>query len=116
MNMQQGGGFSGTLGNDVAFSQPGAIFLQNYPDPPVYNYSGGGSSGGSSGGSKIGSAIGGAASGFATGGVPGAIIGGLGGLFCDERVKVDIAPLETTEVNDDLAQVAFFIKGLRERS
>ena len=120
MNMQQGGGFSGTLGNDVAFSQPGAIFLQNYPDPPVTNYYGGGSSGGSSGGSKggskIGSAIGGAASGFATGGIPGAIIGGIGGLFCDERVKVDIAPLETTEVNDDLAQVAFFLKGLRERS
>ena len=35
MNMQQGGGFTGTLGDDVAFSQPGAIFLQNYPDPPV---------------------------------------------------------------------------------
>ena len=120
IDMQEGGGFSGTLGNDVAFSQPGAIFLQNYPDPPVTNYYGGGSSGGSSGGSKggskIGSAIGGAASGFATGGIPGAIIGGIGGLFCDERVKVDIAPLETTEVNDDLAQVAFFIKGLRERS
>ena len=121
MNMQQGGGFSGTLGNDVAFSQPGAIFLQNYPDPPVYNYygggsSGGGSAGGSKGGSKLGSAIQGAAAGYQAGGVPGAIIGGIGGLFCDERVKVDIAPLETTEVNDDLAQAAFFIKGLRERS
>ena len=117
MNMQEGGGFSGTLGNDVAFSQPGAIFLKNYPEPDVNNYYGGGeSSGGSKGGSKIGSAIGGAASGFAAGGIPGAIIGGLGGLFCDERVKVDIAPLETTEVNDDLAQVAFFIKGLRECS
>ena len=56
------------------------------------------------------------AAGFAKGGIPGAIIGGLGGLFCDERVKVDIAPLETTEVNDDLAQVAFFIKELRECS
>ena len=122
MNMQQGGGFSGTLGDDVAFSQPGMIFLQNYPDPPVYNYYGGGSSGGGSSGggsksgSKLGSAISGAAAGFQSGGVPGAIIGGIGGLFCDERVKVDIAPLETTEVNDDLAQVAFFIKGLRERS
>ena len=121
MNMQEGGGFSGTLGNNIAFSQPGAIFLKNYPEPDVNNYysgggSAGGSSGGSKGGSKIGSAIGGAAAGFAKGGIPGAIIGGIGGLFCDERVKVDIAPLETTEVNDDLAQVAFFIKGLRERS
>jgi hypothetical protein len=117
INMQQGGGFSGTLGDDVAFSQPGAIFLQNYPDPPVTNYYGGGSSGGGSkGGSKIGGAVSGALGGFKAGGIPGAIIGGLGGLFCDERVKVDIAPLETTEVNDDLAQAAFFIKGLRERS
>ena len=118
MNMQQGGGFSGTLGNDVAFSQPGAIFLQNYPEPDVNNYysSGGSSGGGSKSGSKLGSAISGAAAGFQAGGVPGAIIGGIGGLFCDERVKVDIAPLETTEVNDDLAQAAFFIKGLRERS
>ena len=36
--------------------------------------------------------------------------------FCDERLKVDIAPLESTEVNDELAQMAFFVKGLRECS
>ncbi len=35
-------------------------------------------------------------------------------LACDERVKVDMAPLESTEVNDALAEVAFFVKGLRE--
>ena len=40
----------------------------------------------------------------------------LGGLFCDERLKVDIAPLESTEVNDELAQMAFFVKGIRECS
>tara|TARA_Y100001963_G_scaffold30258_1_gene41383 strand:+ start:107 stop:958 length:852 start_codon:yes stop_codon:yes gene_type:complete len=42
----------------------------------------------------------------------------LGRLFdwCDERVKVDIAPLERTEVNNELAQMAFFVKGLRECS
>tara|TARA_R100001082_G_scaffold71526_1_gene40816 strand:+ start:336 stop:746 length:411 start_codon:yes stop_codon:yes gene_type:complete len=34
--------------------------------------------------------------------------------MCDERVKVDMAPLETTEVNDALAEAAFFVKGLRE--
>ena len=40
---------------------------------------------------------------------------GVGALFpCDERVKVDIAPLESTEVNDSLAEIAFFVKGLRE--
>ena len=43
--------------------------------------------------------------------------GGGGGGFlglCDERFKVDIAPLESTEVNDALAEVAFFVKDLRE--
>ena len=35
-------------------------------------------------------------------------------LACDERVKVDMAPLDSTEVNDALAEVAFFVKGLRE--
>ena len=65
--------------------------------------------------SLVGEGDGGVA-GFAKGGIPGAIIGGIGGLFCDERVKVDIAPLTTTEVNDELAQAAFFVKELRECS
>ena len=38
------------------------------------------------------------------------------GMFCDMRLKTDVSPLETTEVNDDLAQVAFFVKELRECS
>ena len=41
------------------------------------------------------------------------ISAGIGAL-CDIRTKVDIAPLESTEVNDALAEVAFFVKGLRE--
>ena len=52
-------------------------------------------------------------------GVSGVVKGGIDfvkGLFCDERLKVDIAPLESTEVNDELAQMAFFVKGLRECS
>ena len=36
------------------------------------------------------------------------------GAMCDERLKVDMAPLESTEVNDSLAEIAFFVKGLRE--
>jgi len=36
--------------------------------------------------------------------------------LCDIRTKTDILPLETTEVNDDLAQAAFFVKELRECS
>jgi len=46
----------------------------------------------------------------------GGIVKGIGDFFCDERLKVDIAPLESTEVNDELAQMAFFVKGLRECS
>ena len=34
--------------------------------------------------------------------------------ICDIRTKTDVSPLETTDVNDDLAEVAFFVKGLRE--
>ena len=45
----------------------------------------------------------------ATAAIPAAI-----GAFCDERLKVDMAPLESTEVNDSLAEIAFFVKGLRE--
>ena len=37
-------------------------------------------------------------------------------MLCDIRTKTDISPLETTEVNDDLAQAAFFVKELRECS
>lgn len=44
-----------------------------------------------------------------------AVNAGVGAMFaCDERVKVDMAPLESTEVNDSLAEIAFFVKGLRE--
>ena len=50
----------------------------------------------------------------------GSVVSGVGdffeGIFCDERLKVDIAPLESTEVNDELAQMAFFVKSLRECS
>ena len=37
-------------------------------------------------------------------------------MLCDIRTKTDISPLETTEINDDLAQVAFFVKEIRECS
>ena len=51
----------------------------------------------------------------------GSVVGGVGDFFkgifgCDERLKVDIAPLESTEVNDELAQMAFLVKDLRECS
>ena len=40
----------------------------------------------------------------------------LGGILCDERAKVDIAPLQTSEVNDDLAQMAFAVQEIRGHS
>tara|TARA_Y100000592_G_scaffold90708_1_gene149741 strand:- start:30 stop:497 length:468 start_codon:yes stop_codon:yes gene_type:complete len=53
----------------------------------------------------------------------GAMIGGLLGLggsiigaLCDERAKVDMAPLQTSEVNDDLAQMAFAVQEIRGHS
>ena len=58
-----------------------------------------------------GDAVGGIAKGV------GGVVKGVGDFFkgfCDERVKVDIAPLESTEVNDELARIAFLVKGLRE--
>ena len=54
--------------------------------------------------------------GFAQGGPIGAIGGALGGLFCDIRVKEDIAPLQKSEVNDLLSECAFFVKDLNECS
>ena len=67
-------------------------------------------SGGISGG------IQGAAGGYLSGGPLGAVIGGIGGLFCDVRVKEDIAPLQKSEVNDLLSECAFFVKDLNECS
>ena len=88
-------GSTGTLGDDVAiFNPPPFVALKDNPEPAQS-----GSSGGSS--NKF--------------GIKDAIALGVA-AFCDIRTKTDIAPLETTEVNDDLAQVAFFVKELRECS
>ena len=51
---------------------------------------------------KIGSAIGTVAS--------------IAGLFCDERIKTDIAPLRVSEVDDALSQMAFAVKAIREHA
>ena len=49
-------------------------------------------------------------------GVGGVVGGFLGGLFCDIRLKEDIAPLCVSEVNDVLSECAFFVKDLNECS
>ena len=93
-------GSTGTLGDDtVIFNPPPFVALKDNPEPPS---SGGSSSGGS--GNKLLNAAG-TALGFAK----------LFGL-CDIRTKTDISSLEITEVNDDLAQLAFFVKELHECS
>ena len=66
--------------------------------------------------SPIAGGIQGAAGGYLSGGPIGAVIGGIGGLFCDVRVKEDIAPLQKSEVNDLLSECAFFVKDLNECS
>ena len=71
---------------------------------------------GKEGSGGIGSGISGAAGGYLSGGPVGAVIGGIGGLFCDVRVKEDIAPLQKSEVNDLLSECAFFVKDLNECS
>ena len=59
----------------------------------------------------------GTAIGTVVGGPVGGLIGGaLGGLFCDIRLKEDIAPLCKSEVNDVLSECAFFVKDLNELS
>ena len=85
----------------------------------------GGGGGSSSGGSTLGRVAGGAASGALSGAaigaaggpigmVGGAVLGGLSGLFCDIRLKTDIAPLERSDVHDELAEMAFLVKEIRE--
>ena len=71
---------------------------------------------GQEGSNPVGGAISGAAGGYLQGGPLGAVIGGIGGLFCDVRVKEDIAPLQKSEVNDLLSECAFFVKDLNECS
>jgi hypothetical protein len=84
-------GSTGTLGDDVAiFNPPPFVALKDNPEPAQQQKQ--------------------EKDGF---GIKDVIGIGLG-FLCDIRTKTDIAPLETTEVNDDLAQVAFFVKELRE--
>ena len=71
---------------------------------------------GKEGSGGVGGAIQGAAGGYLSGGPIGAVVGGIGGLFCDVRVKEDIAPLQKSEVNDLLSECAFFVKDLNECS
>jgi hypothetical protein len=97
---------------------PGAAFLQQGLQQGASGGSqsqGGGWKGaaaGAAGGALSGAAIG--AAGGPIGMVGGAVLGGLSGLFCDVRLKTDIAPLERSDVHDELAEMAFLVKEIRE--
>ena len=66
--------------------------------------------------SKVGRMAGAAIGNAIVQGVGGVVGGLLGGLFCDIRLKEDIAPLCKSEVNDVLSECAFFVKDLNECS
>ena len=101
----QGGGFTGVqdVAQGLTLSNQGGL-----REPMIIA--------GKEGSGGIGSGIAGAAGGYLQGGPVGAVIGGIGGLFCDVRVKEDIAPLQKSEVNDLLSECAFFVKDLNECS
>lgn len=40
----------------------------------------------------------------------------IASIFCDERLKSDIAPLQISEVDDALSQMAFAVKAIREHA
>ena len=89
-------------------------FLKAFGDKSMYKKWGGGKNQGGSGG------IGGRGrtsnnSSTSTKGKSNATtVSGWGSMnWCDIRVKTDIAPLERTEINNDLAELAFFVKELR---
>ena len=92
-------------------------FAQNY----AASGGGGGGSSSSSGGNKGMSALSGAATGAQIGSIVpgigtalGAGIGAVAGFFCDVRLKTDIAPLERSDVHDELAEMAFLVKEICE--
>ena len=102
-----GGGMNATTSD--AFGAPGLTVMQPAMGSPTVI-------GGQQGKEGYGGSIGGAIGTAVGGPIGGAIGGALGGLFCDIRVKEDIAPLQKSEVNDLLSECAFFVKDLNECS
>ena len=102
-----GGGFS--TGLPDAFGNPSFMVTQNSVGSPTVIQ-------GQKGEEGYGPSIGGALGGAVFGPVGGAIGSAVGSLFCDIRLKEDIAPLCESEVNDLLSECAFFVKELNECS
>ena len=89
---------------------PGQAFLQQGLQQGA---SGGGGGGGTNWGAAAGAALGaGHALGFLG---PDAKVASVALPFlCDVRLKTDIAPLERSDVHDELAEMAFLVKEIRE--
>ena len=90
---------------------PGKAFLQQGLQQGASG--GGGGGGGTNWGAMAGAALGaGHALGFLG---PVAKVASVALPFlCDERLKTDIAPLERSDVHDELAEMAFLVKEIRE--
>lgn len=111
LQMGTGGSMAGAYGGTVtdAFGAPGLTVMSGGSGQPtvIQGQQGEPGYGGSIGGA-VGTAVGGP--------IGGAIGSAIGGIFCDIRVKEDIAPLCKSEVNDLLSECAFFVKDLNECS
>ena len=104
--------------NAVIYNPPGNFdsgkaFLQQGLQQGASGGGGGGGGGGTNWGAAAGAALGaGHALGFLG---PVAKVASVALPFlCDERLKTDIAPLERSDVHDELAEMAFLVKEIRE--
>ena len=111
LQMGTGGQMAGAYGGTVtdAFGAPGLTVMSGGSGQPTVIQ-------GQQGEEGYGGAIGGAVGNAVFGRIGGAVGGAIGSIFCDIRVKEDIAPLCKSEVNDLLSECAFFVKDLNECS
>ena len=110
MGIAQGSGGGGfTAGLPDSFGNPSFMVTQNSVGSPTVIQ-------GQQGEEGYGPSIGGALGKAYFGPIGGAIGSAVGSIFCDIRLKEDIAPLCKSEVNDLLSECAFFVKDLNECS
>ena len=111
LQMGTGGQMAGAYGGTVndAFGAPGLTVMSGGSGQPTVIQ-------GQQGEEGYGGAIGGAVGNAVFGPIGGAVGGAIGSIFCDIRVKEDIAPLCKSDVNDLLSECAFFVKDLNECS
>ena len=111
LQMGTGGQMAGAYGGTVndAFGAPGLTVMSGGSGQPTVIQ-------GQQGEEGYGGASCGAVGNAVFGPIGGAVGGAIGSIFCDIRVKEDIAPLCKSDVNDLLSECAFFVKDLNECS